>query len=127
MRFSGEEASDVSEHLTVCRDPKAKDAGLSRRFVKVEGPLDLWIYLGSSGDYIVVPGLYCSCPKFQRGARTGSSYCCHHVKGIEYAIEAGRYHVVKGVDQVSVIREVLIHKIAYTVRRALFAGHWRGG
>ncbi len=113
---------DIAHEAGACRDPRAKEAALSRRFIRVRGPLDLWVYLGGSGDYIVVPGLYCSCPKFQAGARSGSRYCCHHLAGLPEAVKAGRYHEVEGIDQVEVVREVLAYGRSYLVRRALFAG-----
>ena len=112
---------DVRSEVASCADPRAREAGLSRRFVRVRGPLDLWVYLGGSGDYIVIPGLYCSCPKFQAGARSGSRYCCHHVAGLREALRLGRYHEVDGLDQVEVVREILVLGRSYTVRRAVFA------
>ena len=101
---------------------KAKEAGLSWRFVRVSRDPEVWVYLGESGDYIVIPRLYCSCPRFQLSLRSGPPYGCHHVYGLLVAVEEGRYREVEGLDLAQVIHEVFTIGRAVSVRRVIFTG-----
>lgn len=101
---------------------KALAAGRSWRFVRVSRDPEVWVYLGGSGDYLVIPGLYCSCPRFQRSLTTGPPYGCHHVYGLMVAEREGRYREVQGLDIARVVHEVFTLGRALTVRRAVFAG-----
>lgn len=117
---------DISEALSR-RIPeelegKAREAGLSWRFVRVSRDPEVWVYLGESGDYIVIPGLYCSCPRFQLSLGSGPPYGCHHVYGLRVAVEEGRYREVEGLDLAQVVHEVFTMGRAVSVRRIIFTG-----
>ncbi len=100
---------------------KAEEAGLSYRFVRISLEPELWVYMSRSGmDHLVVPGLYCSCPAFQRRLREGR-YGCHHVYGLEIALRSGRYHDLAGSLKpavvAAVVTEVLRRGGSSTLRR----------
>ncbi|GAB6147731.1 hypothetical protein [Stetteria hydrogenophila] len=117
---------DVAEALSAGipgeLERRAREAGLSWRFVRVSREPEVWVYLGESGDYIVIPGLYCSCPRFQLGLSSTPFHGCHHVHGVRYAVEEGRYREVEGLDLAQVVREVFTLGRAVSVRRAVFTG-----
>lgn len=116
--------ADIYEELS--REPtgelerKALEAGRSWRFVRVSRDPEVWVYLGESGDHLVVPGLYCSCTKFQMSLSGGPPYGCHHVYGLKVAVREGRYREVEGLDLAQVVSEVFNLGIAVSVRRAIF-------
>ncbi len=101
---------------------RAREAGLSWRFVRVSRDPEVWVYLGESGDYIVIPGLYCSCPRFQLSLSTGPPYGCHHVYGLRVAVEEGRYREVEDVDLTQIVHEVFTMGRAVSLRRMIFTG-----
>ena len=111
---------------------RAEEAGLSYRFVRISLEPELWVYMSRSGmDHLVVPGLYCSCPAFQRRLREGR-YGCHHVYGLEVALRSGRYHDLavglKPAVVATVITEVLRYGSSPTLRRIVLGGvGGRGG
>ncbi len=119
-----EDPRDISEALSGSIpgefERRAREAGLSWRFVRVSRDPEVWIYLGESGDYIVIPGLYCSCPRFQLSLTAGPPYGCHHVYGLRVAVKEGRYREVEGLDLAQVVHEVFTMGRAVSVRRIIF-------
>jgi predicted nucleic acid-binding Zn finger protein len=70
---------------------------LEYRFVKVNIKLDneeraIWIYTGRQRDYVLVPGLFCSCKDFTLRTIIGrtSNYCKHQL-GLYVAISRKKY------------------------------------
>jgi predicted nucleic acid-binding Zn finger protein len=70
---------------------------LEYRFVKVNIKLDneeraIWIYTGRQRDYVLVPGLFCSCKDFTLRTIIGriSNYCKHQL-GLYIAISRKKY------------------------------------
>ena len=69
----------------------------------------IYVLVGSERDYLLVEGLYCSCPLFQRNVINGKAYC-HHLAGLKTAIEKGL--VVDANVDVAVARRVVAEILA---------------
>ncbi len=72
---------DVDDYLdnTGYDDRRIEYARRSGRFVMIrEGKPEIWIYMGTTGDYVIVDRNYCSCPGFaSRITREGVGGCTH--------------------------------------------------
>jgi len=118
LRVQGGEvqAWDVEEQLA-----RGGDGGRRlyvTRFTRISDKL--YVLLGSSRDYILVEGLYCSCPLFQRGLAEGRP-SCHHIAGLKVAAEKGMIDVVD-LDAASlrrVVLEILTAGFSVELRRIL--------
>ncbi|BAN89961.1 uncharacterized metal-binding protein [Aeropyrum camini SY1 = JCM 12091] len=99
--------------------------GLSGRYVKLEagGATGVWVYLGGSRDYILVEGLYCSCPSMA-GSLLKGGWGCKHLRGLKAAVSSGRFRRVamEPREVGRVVMEVYASGLAVTVRRRLASG-----
>ncbi|BAA79635.1 hypothetical protein APE_0663 [Aeropyrum pernix K1] len=99
--------------------------GHSGRFVRLEpgGGQGVWVYLGESRDYILVEGLYCSCPSMA-GSLVKGGWGCKHLRGLKAAVSSGRFRrvSVEPGEVRQVVLEVYSTGLAVTVRRRLSAG-----
>ncbi len=91
------------------------------RYVRVDtGESSVWVYLGETGDYVIVPFSYCSCGFFLRNVK-GEVKPCSHLKGLVGTLRAGRYREVKlsPSDAVRILAEALVSGYAFTLRAML--------
>ena len=83
---------------------------------------DLWVYLGKSNDYLIIPGVFCSCMDFiiRTVVNKASSYCKHQA-GIYLAMNKNKYSVldVDLKEAIIIIDEILNKGISVTLRRKL--------
>ncbi len=55
-----------------------------------------WIVIGRHGDYIVIPGSYCSCPGFQAYVWGRVGRPCYHLVAVELARRSGGFTDLAG-------------------------------
>lgn len=88
------------------------------RFLRLAG--EVYVALGGERDYLLVRGLYCSCPRFQRSLSRGSAFC-HHLAGLEEAVKRGLVRDA-GVDAATarrVVAEILAAGLSVELRRRI--------
>ena len=81
-------------------------------------PAELWLAMGREGDYLVVPGTFCSCPHYRYRVAWGlSSEPCYHMVAVEIARRTGRYHdLTETLTEDDV--ETIIHEVVAAGRSA---------
>jgi predicted nucleic acid-binding Zn finger protein len=100
---------------------------LEYRFVKVNTKLDseeraIWIYAGRQRDYVLVPGLFCSCKDFTlRTVISRTSNYCKHQLGLYVAISRKRYLelTISPNEAYTIIMEVIDKGFSPLLRRKL--------
>ena len=113
----------VEEGLPEGLEARVRAAGLSRRFVLLSRDPPVMVYLGEHGDYVVVPGCYCSCEGYVRRTRRDRPGWCTHVYASRLALETGRYRDVSGLvppgEAGMYVWEALTGGLALGLRRLL--------
>lgn len=105
---------------------KALQAVASGRVVRLASePLEVWLVLGEHGDYIVIPGTYCSCPHFTiRVVAQGSTMPCYHLVAVELAKRLDKFIDLSGKlsssEREEIIFETIVSERALTARRIIF-------
>lgn len=81
------------------------------------------VYLGETGDHVVVEGYYCSCEGFMRRLARGEIGCTH-VYALREAIDRGRVVVVERPPSIvaRIVWEALTGGRSKTLRLALRRG-----
>ncbi|MEM1641302.1 MAG: hypothetical protein QXI85_00730 [Desulfurococcaceae archaeon] len=85
----------------------------------------LWIYMGRSSDYLIVPGYFCSCMDFMvRTVINKTSPYCKHLAGVQIAMKAKKYAVlhVDVEESAVIIAEILENRFSSTLRKLLSRG-----
>jgi predicted nucleic acid-binding Zn finger protein len=112
-------------------DREARAAAEELRVVKLqETPSQLWLVMGRGGDYIVVPGSYCSCPHFQIRVASGETVePCYHLVAVHIAEAEKRYHDLSQSLSPQQVEDIVLEALAEgrsgLLRRLLYLG--RGG
>ncbi len=98
--------------------PEALAAVSEGRVYLLDERLDLWLVRGEHGDYIVVRGLYCSCPWFTTRVLSGNAEkLCYHLIAVELAARGiGRYKRAPGGIIKDVVLEALLDGFTRTLR-----------
>jgi predicted nucleic acid-binding Zn finger protein len=104
------------------------DEQVLRRFIRLQVQnvdLNTWVYLGPSGDYVLVPGLFCSCNDFTIRVIGKREKCyCKHL--VEQAVSE-RKKLYKTVnlesfeEYVKILNEVFTQNLTSTLRRRLYS------
>ncbi len=86
--------------------------------------MERWAVIGRTGDYLVIPMLFCSCPAFTARFAVGlSDRPCYHLVAVELARRRGGYVDVSGrVDGkllAQLVAELLYQRRSPTLRRLL--------
>ncbi len=100
---------------------EALAAAREGRVYLLDEDLDIWLVRGNHGDYVVVRGLYCSCPWFTgRLVRGHGGKPCYHLVAVELVARGleGRAKRLEGVDEKSVLLEALLDGVSRSLRRA---------
>ncbi len=104
----------------VLRPPgEAVAAAREGRVYLVDEKLDLWLVEGRHGDYVVIRGLYCSCPWFQARLLPGEAEKpCYHLVAVELVARGleGRPRRLDGVTRDAVL-EALLDGFSRTLRK----------
>ncbi|MCE4604910.1 MAG: SWIM zinc finger family protein [Aeropyrum sp.] len=98
--------------------------GSSMRYVRVDhGSSSIWVYIGDREDYVLLEGLYCSCPSFAASLRKGG-WGCKHLAGLKAAVRLGRFRSVEATpsEAVEMAVEAISAGIAVSLRRRLARG-----
>ena len=102
------------------RPPReAVAAAREGRVYLLDEKLDVWLVEGRRGDYVVVRGLYCSCPWFQARVLTGEAERpCYHLVAVELVARGleGRARRLDGRAR-DVLLEALLDGFSRTLRR----------
>ncbi len=98
--------------------PEALAAVHEGRVYLLDERLDLWLIKGNHGDYVVIRGVYCSCPWFTTHVLTGkTSRVCYHLVAVELAARgAGRYLRIDQKLVRDVVMEALLDGFTRTLR-----------
>ena len=96
-----------------------------------EAPAQLWLVMGRSSDYIVVPESYCSCPHFTIRVLSGETVePCYHLVAVHIAASRGRYHDLSHSLAPSTVQDIVLEALVQgrsaTLRRILYR-ETRGG
>jgi predicted nucleic acid-binding Zn finger protein len=84
--------------------------------------LELWFYMGRERDYVLIPGVYCSCRDFTlRTIINKTSSFCKHQVGLYSALARGRYvELDLSMDEAYVVvRELLDKGLSLALRRRI--------
>ena len=104
---------------------KAVKAVAEKRVVRLsQPPLEQWLVIGETGDHVVVPGVYCSCPAFTvNGVLRGKYAPCYHMVAVELAKASGSFVDLAGRLTASQLAEIVDEVFASgrsaTLRRLL--------
>ena len=106
---------------SVKRPPgEALAAAREGRVYLLDERLGLWLVRGRRGDYIVVRGVYCSCPWFVNRVLTGGAdRLCYHIVAVELVARGleGRPRR-PSVDAKTLLLEALLDGVSRSLRRA---------
>ncbi|AEM38472.1 hypothetical protein Pyrfu_0603 [Pyrolobus fumarii 1A] len=102
---------------------EAVAAAREGRVYLLDDHLDLWLVRGKHGDYVVVRGLYCSCPWFQARVLPGlSDRLCYHIVAVELVARGieGRAKRLRGLnlDVENVVLEAVLDGFSRSLRLA---------
>ncbi|MGC9115368.1 MAG: hypothetical protein ACP5HH_05135 [Fervidicoccaceae archaeon] len=118
-----DECSDISEGLGEKSREKAKKAAKEGRVVLVYKEPEIAFFLGTDGDYVVVPYTYCSCKDFSLNviARKRRKACYHMLsyclsKSMGTLVE---HQVRDRVELTSFVRETLLGGRAEGLRKLI--------
>jgi len=112
--------------LTENPPAEAKAAHGELRVVRLaRAPVEIWAVIGREADYIVIRGVYCSCPHFQiRVIGMGIAEPCYHMVAVELAARTGRFHDLSEAIRGDELEDILLEAIAggrsTTLRRVLY-------
>ncbi len=97
---------------------EAVAAAREGRVYLLDEELGLWLVRGKRGDYVVVRGLYCSCPWFQRMLAGSADKPCYHLVAVELVARGleGRPMRVDGAWR-DILLEALLDGFSRTLRR----------
>ncbi len=104
------------------------------RFVKMSitgygAEHSLWIYMGRSSDYLIVPDFFCSCKDFIiRTAISKVAPYCKHLIGVRLAIKERKY-LEFSTDMGSaaqIVQEVLDKGFSPTLRKLIYSSKPKG-
>jgi predicted nucleic acid-binding Zn finger protein len=105
--------------------PKAIKAVVERRVVRLTAkPVEKWVVMGETGDYLVIPMTYCSCPLFTFKWIPGQTdKPCYHLVAVELAKRSGIYHDLSGKLDArtlsELVRELLLQGRSSSLRKYL--------
>ncbi len=105
--------------------PKALQVVGELRVIRISrAPLDEWVVLGDTGDYLVLPRLYCSCPHYMINVATGRTVKpCYHLVAVELAKSLNRFidlsEMLTRDTLVELVFEVLVSQRSKTLRQLL--------
>ena len=117
----------IKKVLEVSKTVGVVDEQVLRRFVKVNvqgADLNTWVYMGPSGDYVIVPGVFCSCSDFtiRVVGRREKCYCKHLVdqalsekRGLYRVVDLGSFD-----EYIKVLNEVFTQNLTSTLRKKLY-------
>ena len=84
-------------------------SSLFKTILVARQPVEIWIVVGKDSDYIVIPGMYCSCPHFQiKVVFRLTDEPCYHLVAVELSKKEKRYY-----DLTSQIDEKILYDILY--------------
>jgi predicted nucleic acid-binding Zn finger protein len=104
----------------------AASAAGELRVVKIaEAPAETWIVMGNTADYVVVRGLFCSCPHFIiRVVGLQNPAPCYHMVAVEIAARTRRYHdlthTLTPEERLGIILDALAGAKSAQLRRVLY-------
>jgi len=82
----------------------------------------IWVYLGRNSDYVIIPGVFCSCKDYViRTIINKTSSFCKHQAGLYIALKESKY-VVVNVDfeeAYRIIQEIIDKGISQSLRKKL--------
>ncbi len=99
---------------------EAVAAAREGRVYLLDEELDLWLVRGKRGDYVVLRGLYCSCPWFSGRVATGhAEKPCYHLVAVELVARGveGRPRRLEGLRAEEVVMEALLDGFSRSLRR----------
>ena len=107
---------------------EAVAAAREGRVYLLDEGLDAWLVRGRRGDYVVLRGLYCSCPWFQRLLAGTAGKPCYHIVAVELVARGleGRARRVDGAWR-DVLLEALLDGLSRTLRRLELGEDGDGG
>ena len=82
----------------------------------------VFIALGTIGDYFLIPSLFCSCKDFELNVvMRGSKGTCYHLIALELALREGKVRDVLVSDEefMDIVYEVLFEGRSQTLRKIL--------
>ncbi len=109
---------------------EAVAAAREGRVYLLDEELDLWLVRGKRGDYVVLRGLYCSCPWFSGRVATGhAEKPCYHLVAVELVARGleGRPRRLEGLGAGEVVMEALLDGFSRSMRRVELGGEKQGG
>ncbi len=113
------------QYLESYAHPKLASALAERRLVRLSADPELWVFMGRSRDYLIIPRTYCSCRDFLVNVvGRGRPRPCYHLVAQAKANETGIYRDLVGLDWRSVwviVLEILDRGVSRALRRALGA------
>lgn len=102
---------------------KARAIAASGRLVRVSRRPEIIVYLGFTGDYVIVDGRYCSCPGFSRRlSRPGGGVGCSHVLAARMPGRRVREAEVGRGELARIVWQVLTGGFTLDLRRRLYTG-----
>lgn len=84
----------------------------------------LWVYRGKESDYLIIPGVFCSCKDFiLRTIINKTSRYCKHQLGVYVAMSKNKYlSIDANLEEVfAILKEILDRGFSPTLRRKISA------
>lgn len=97
------------------------------RYVKINVRMDsalrdFWVYMGRERDYLLIPGVYCSCKDFLlRTVINKTSKYCKHLLGLHVSMKKGKYLEVEiDVERfLRIVHEIIKKRFSLELRRSI--------
>ena len=107
------------------RSGRREPGYLYHRLVRLSSAPEIWVYLGSSRDYVIVDSRYCSCPSFVMSLSRGEEPGCKHLEGLPLVRSSGKYKDLSGSlgerDVEEIVMEILVVGFSRKLREILFS------
>lgn len=120
---SEDRCAELSEGLGNKSKDKAERAAREGKIVLISEDPEIAIFLGSDGDYVIIPYTYCSCKDFSLNVVTRKKRkACYHLFSFCLSKARGTFlklPVSDPVELTSLIRETLMNTRAEGLRKLI--------
>lgn len=113
------------EFLSAYRHSKLASALKNRRLILISRNPELWVYMGRTRDYLVIPRTYCSCRDFLvNTVGRMKPRPCYHLVAQVLAEKNNLYRDLTWMQNAwIVVEEILDHEFSRTLRKAVTRTH----
>jgi len=121
--LEGGECEKVAEGLSESSIEKAKRAAKEGRVIIVSEDPEIAVFLGSTGDYVLIPPVYCSCKDFSINALIrGKRRTCYHLLSFCLAKQSGLIKSIPApakIELTTIVREIIISGRSKELRKLI--------